>query len=237
MADPNFLDIAKFNLNAYETAIELQIKVMNAYAEFNFRMMEVAEKQVKVASDEVRLAMLQEAYLNYRLAHRETLRRAFILQQKLERVHTALHRLAFFAQGEAMPVHAVALAWRGFWYLTSQAPVATVVAMSQVKCDSASRKPENFANLREPSAKIPTAPAKIKAALSLMDWIRDLQLVIRLDSPASKLAAELLKILGSAASELRSSAETNLQSARDDLTKIREIGWKALDVTSTPAKK
>ena len=238
MADtPSILDIAKFNLNAYETAMELQIKAMEVYGEFNLKMMEAAEKQVKIASDQVRLAMLQEAFLSYRLAQRESLRRAFALQQKLERIQTALRRLSHFAFGEAMSPQMVGLAWRGFWYITSQAPVSAVVAMSSVQCGSDSRKGENFANLHAPHAKVPSAPAKIKSALTLLDWARDQQLVVRLDSPASKLVAELLKILGAAAVELANSSEAKWKGARDELTRIREIGWKSLDVTSTPAKK
>ncbi len=228
MADtPSILDIAKFNLNAYETAMELQIKAMDVYGEFNLRMMEAAEKQVKIASDQVRLAMLQEAYLSYRVAQRESLRRAFALQQKLERTQTALRRLSNFAFGEAMPVQSVGLSWRGFWYITSQAPVAAVVAMSSIKCDAEARKADNFANLRDPRAKVPSAPAKIRSALTLLDWARDLQLVVRLDTPAAKLVAELLKILGAAATELAASSEAKLKSAREELARIREIGWKS----------
>ena len=234
---PDALDIAKFKLDTYKTIIDLQIKAMDVYGEFNLRMMEAAEKQIKVATDQFKLQMLQQSYLSFRAAQQEVIRRGFALQQKLERYVSALNRLNYLAMGETIPPMFVGLSWRGFWFLTSQAPVAAVVAMSAIKCDPAARKGSNFFNPQSPSQKLSNAPANIKSALTLMDWARDGQLVIRLGSPASEQLRALFKVLGDAAQDQRTSVESSLKQARDELTKLREMSWKSLDLTATPPKK
>ncbi len=236
-SSPNQLDIAKFKLDAYKTSIDLQIKALDAYGEFNLKMMEAAEKQSKIATDQFKLQLLQQAYLSYRAAQQEVIRRSFGLQQKLERFSTALTRLNYLVLGEAIPAGFVGLAWRGFWFLTSQAPVAAVVSMSGTKCPPNARKGSNFIDPQNPGKKIENAGSEVQSALHLMDWARDRQLAIRLASPASDLLAALLKILGESAKEQKSQAEANLKAAKDELAKLRELSWKSLDFSTVQPKK
>ncbi len=236
-SSPDILDIAKFQLDAYKVSLELQIKAMDVYGEFNLRMMEAAEKQIKAATDQFKLQMLQQSYLTYRMAQQEVIRRGFTLQQKVERYASALTRVGYLAMGEAIPPMFVGLAWRGFWFLCSQAPVNAVVEMSSIKCPASARKGNQFIDPQNPARKIENPPASVKVALHLMDWARDHQLAVRGDTEARQLLVDLLKILGKAAVEQQKQAEEQWKAARDELTKLRELSWKSIDLSATPAKK
>jgi hypothetical protein len=114
--EPSSLDIAKFNLDAYKTAVELQIKVMQAYADFNFKMMQVAELQVKVTTDVLKLNILRDAFENYRFARLQAMRQAHSLDEKVEKYSTAIRRLNHLVIGELVRPSFAGHGWQGFWF-------------------------------------------------------------------------------------------------------------------------
>lgn len=234
--DPTPLDIAKFKLDAFKVAIEMRIALMKAHADYNYRMMEVAELRAKVETDRLKLRILADAFQDYRIARRSGMQRVRAFAQKLDRHETALHRINYLALGELNTPFHVNLGWRGFWYLTSQCPVATAIALGKIKCIATDRKGKNFYKPSDPDKRIPDAPSSIRNALLLMDWSRKLSAVPRLGSPPLSRFADLLDILGKGGAGLVKEGKKELNAANKDLKRVREASWKNLVLSKETPK-
>lgn len=232
------LDIAKFHLDAYVKASELRLKSLMTYAEFNLKMMEVAQKQMEVARAGLELEILRDAFQSFKLARKLAARQAKSCQEQVERYAVAIARLPNLVRGETALPFGTADGWRGFWVLSSRAPVSAVLEMGQIRCSAADRKGKAFFSPRNPSASLDDAPSEIRYALALMDWARKKLIVPRLGSKPMTLLAQLLEILGKAAETQKTEAEAELSEAAAELKRIRETAWKNIVVSNeTPHPK
>lgn len=230
------LDVAKFNLDAYKTSIELQMQMMKAYADYNFRMMEVAQLQIKVETESVKLAILQDAFDDYRRTRLSAIQRTRTLQDNVERYSDALLRVNFLVRGGSIAASLISLGWRGFWFLCSRAPVTTVVQLSKIKCTASSRKGATFLRATTNSNVIDDAPTTIATALELMDWARNAQIVPKQGGASYELLSQTLLVLGDGAKEQLSAAKAELKAAQSDLREIQKTQWSKIDISSTPPK-
>ncbi len=235
-SDPGPLDIAKFNLDAYKTAVEMQVKLMQAYADYNFRMMQVAELQVKVETNIVKLQILQDAFQSYRLARLQAMRLVNSIGERIEKYSMAIRRLNNLVLGETLSATLIGIGWQGFFFLQSQAPVNTLLELVKIKCTASDRKGKNFFNPRDPERDPADAPATIKTALQLMDWARKQNIVPRIGSSVQSRLGELLTVLGAGGKAEVDALKQQLAEAQKELKRVVEANWKNLDLNKEPPK-
>ncbi len=236
MANVNPLDLAKFNLDTYVKVAEVQAKMMEAYANYNFRMMEVLELRVKIETDLFKLQLMRAAYYDYEQARRRALRRVRDLEEKSQKFETSIRQLNHLVLAETTPASWVSIGWRGFWFLASQGPVVSVTEMSAVKCSAQDRKGKNFYRATDPGSIINDAPSDIVRALVLMDWARKQSIVPRMGTSPYEKLAELLEILSRHSKPLLNESITATKEAEKDLERIRKMNWKNIKIEDEKPK-
>ena len=120
MSAPDVLDVANFQLKAFEVAAEKKAELMEAEAKYQLAMIDVLEKRVKIETDLFRLRMMQDAYQDYCNARRQSLQKLRVWQAKTERFETAVRRVGYLLLGEASSGYQCRLGWRHpsqGWYL------------------------------------------------------------------------------------------------------------------------
>jgi hypothetical protein len=236
MPDPKPLDLAKFKLDAYVKVAEVQAKMMEAYANYNFRMMEVLELRVKIETDLFKLQMMRAAFYDFEQARRRALTRVRDMEAKAEKLATSIRQLNHLVLGEVTPATWVAFGWRGFWFLTSHGPVVAATEMAKIKSAAAVRKGKHFFKPSDPTASLDDAPGDINRALVLMDWARKKNVLPRIGSPPYEKFAELIEILAAHATPLLQEAGQATKEAEADLERIRKINWKNVRIEEEKPK-
>lgn len=234
--DPQPLDIARFKLDAFKTSVEMHTKLIKAYADYNFRMMEVLEKRVKIETDLLKMRILQDAFADFRMARRQNLRQVRSLDEKIERHSTALDRVAFLLMGQVSRQSLVSLGWRGFWYLVAQSSPMTVLAMGRPKCRVSDRDGSNWFRPAAIATPVPNAPSSITHSFLLMDWARKQQAVPNFGSPPLEKLAELLEILGNGAQDSIKELQKRLLAAEKELKRIRDANWRTMKLVDKEPK-
>ncbi len=231
MADQ--LDVQKFELERYKTTVELEIKKMEAYANFNYRMMEVAELQIKNETKIARLTILKAAMKSYEKARQKAMKEERLLEEKVGKYAQAISRITFMLRGEMADKAMVSLGWQGWTFLLAKAPIPVVTAMNKVKCGATERKATQFSF---PSLKSDGAPTDIKYAIALMDWARKLGAIPKLGTKAQGRLGELLQILGDGAVVGLEKVKTELATAETEYKRINEKQWDQLKPENEKAK-
>lgn len=235
-SEPTVLDYSKFNLDAFETTADVNMKMLKAYADFNYRMMEVAQLKIRVETDQTKLAILRKSFQTFVAAEQEAKRRIQAATKDAKRLARAIRDLNHLLLGEAVSVPLIPLGWQGFRYLMLQADTATMIKLSQARCESGDREGSCFFDPARPDDEPASAPTRITQALALMDWARRANLVPRLGSGAQNRLCDLLAILGSAASSELKERQKALKDAEQELARVRETSWDNLDVLEEKPK-
>jgi uncharacterized protein (DUF1810 family) len=231
MADP--LDMQKFALERYKTTVELEIKKMEAYANFNYRMMEVAELQIKNETKIVRLNILKAAVKSFEKARQKAMKEERLLSENLAKYTLAIARIPFLLRGEMADKAMVSLGWQGWTFLLAKAPIPVITKLNKVKCTEKERMATQFAF---PSLKGGNAPTTINHAIVLMDWARKLGAIPKLGSKAQEKLGKLLQILGDGAEDGLEKAKTDLADAEKEFKRIDEKQWEQLKPENEKAK-
>lgn len=229
MSDP--LAGPRFGLEALKLTVELRIALMKAYADFNYRMMEVAEKQVKVTSDLVRLAQLREALRSYQRARHDAERELSRVRNEAEKWRRNIQLASYLALGEILDPDQVSPAWRAYQFLIAKNPFDAKLKLAQIKAAARHRVGTNFSRNRSPGQACPDAPASITSAVALMDWARKGILIPRIQSAAQELLGKMMSVINDSASASAAELARDMNAAQSDLARIREMGWRAVDIT------
>ncbi len=230
MADQ--LDMQKFDLERYKTIVELEIKKMEAFANFNYRMMEVAELQIKNETKIARLTILKAAMKSYEKARQKAMKEERLLAEKVVAYAKAISRIPFLLRGEVADKAMVSLGWQGWTFLLAKAP-NVVTAMNKVKCGATERKATQFSF---PSLKSGDASTDITRAIVLMDWARKLGAIPKIGTKAQQRLGELLQILGDGADDGLEKVRTDLATAETEFKRINEKQWDQLKLENEKAK-
>lgn len=236
-SEPTVLDISKFQLDAFETVADVNMKMMKAYADFNYRMMEVAQLQIRVQTDQTKLIILRKSLQTFVAAEQEARRSVQASQREAKKLSRAIRDLNHLLLGETASPSFISLGWRGFRFLTLQAEPATTMKLARVDCELADRFGSQFFDAAHPDETVPDAPSHITKALTLMDWARKSNLVPRVGSGAHNRLSDLLTILGSGAASALTKSIAALTEAEKELARIRETSWDNLDVLEEKPKK
>lgn len=235
--EPTVLDISKFQLDAFKATAEVKMKMMQAYADFNYRMMQVVQLQTQVEIEQTKLTILRKSLLTFVAAEQQARRQVKAAKQEAKKSSKAIRDLNHLLFGETASTALIPLGWQGFRFLTLQASTSTAIQLSRVSCDSGDRLGSGFYNAARPDEAVADAPSTIVKALSLMDWARRRTLVPCLGSGAQNRLADLLTILGSGADAALSRSQAELAQAEKELARIRETSWDNLDVHDEKPKK
>lgn len=230
------LDLAKFKLDAYVKVAEVQAKMMEAFANYNFRMMQVLELRIKIETELFKLHVMRAAFYDFEQARRRAQRRVKDMEANAAKLANSIRQLNHLVLGEITPATWVGFGWRGFWYLTSHGPVIAATEMALIKCAAADRKGKHFFKASDPTSSLDDAPSDISRALVLMDWARKKSIVPRIGSPPYEKLAELIKILSTYATPLLAEAIEATKEAEKDLERIRKMNWKNVKIEDEKPK-
>ena len=233
---PEVLDIARFNLDAMNARAKIHIDLMKAYADFNYRMAEVAEKRVAVARRREELRQLKQAYKEYQTALKEVKRERNKLERQEVRINRAARNAERLSWGEWLDPDLVGLAWTGFRFLVNQMHGQLRVAVFGAKINGEHRLGVSFSRNRYPNSPCDDAPGTIRNAISLFEWARRKSYIPRVGTPPQESLGAILTILHDNAETELTQLTKELVNARVELTKLRMVNWRKVGIAEHPPK-
>lgn len=225
--DTSPLDIAKFNLSAFKTMKDVEKMMLEAHANYLFRMTEVAEKQIKVEKDKLALRQLKRAFKRLNSAIKKQTRKVVTLEREIQRRGQKVKDVAKLMLGETLNPTQVSTAWNGYHYIVTKSDATAIFEMGKIKATTEHRQAVHFSKNRFPDAELetPTA-AEARTALTLMAWLKRRSYVPRIGSPPQHLLAAVLDVARESAENQTEDLETELADSEEQLQKLRDKHWK-----------
>ena len=153
------IDVAKFNLTAFKTMADVRKKLLEAEADYWYRMAEVAQKRIEVEKDAHALGQLKVAYRNLQSALKRMSSKRKRAEREINRYHKSISDVALLMLGETLEKDLVSRAWRGYDFVIKNWTAATLLQMGKLKALAKHRKAKYYSRNRYPNAELeaPTA--------------------------------------------------------------------------------
>lgn len=120
--EQNPLDWARLDIQRFEAAGNMQLKSLQVQADYAFRMAAVAEKQVKVEKDKVKLAQLKDSFQNLK-GTRHRLDTAIAANRREAETYARHARwVRKIALGATLPRSVRTYMWSAFYFFMDKVP-------------------------------------------------------------------------------------------------------------------
>lgn len=214
-------------LKTYVTLDELEMKQMEAVANYNYRMMEVAEKQIQVENDRLRRNLLRETIHVFQEARRAALVSFKRLQGQKNKLELAAHRTAFLLLGETIQPAQVGLGWRSLFFLLPYCPSSIISEIGLLQCSKEHLVATNFFS---PRKEVPDVPQDIEMVLELFGWARRMDVIPKLSSPMYLYLQQIIDLIAKGAELSLEPIRLKKDAAESEYKRVRETPWQLLTI-------
>lgn len=231
---PTPLDWAKFSLDRNTAVANATSTLLKAYADYNYRIMEVLEKRVKIETNLLKLRIMNDAFTDFKRARTEVMRERRKVRSRLKSIERNAKNVRYLAQGDELDADLVNLAWIGIRYFLNNAPMDVAPALNSINVSGAHRAGNHFSHNRKRGEACADAPDSVDNIRSLINFLARNAYMPRFGSPPYMLIAELINVLNRAAEDEQEELNTRLATIKDELAEIRAADWKTIDIAREP---
>ena len=228
------LDWAKLRLDYLKASVDAKVALMKAYADYDYRMMEVLEKRIQVEKDAVKLRQMADAFKDFKRARSGLLRSIRVQEGKRARTTTSLKYLHYLQRGETLPDHLVAWVWVGFNYFLNNLPVDDEMELASLPITEEHRRGDHFSHNLHPEESCESAPETIRHIRSLIDFLRTRNYIPKLGTPPYFLFLQVIGILVEHAGERNDAIEQRIAESKAELQELRAADWTTIDINKEP---
>jgi hypothetical protein len=233
MAEQNPLDWAKLDLERFNAITNAQVSLSKAQADYAFRMMEVAEKQVKVETDILKLKIKLKAFRAFEARYHHALADLAKLQRELKRNADEARAVAWIRDGENLSPALVTFVWSGFYYFLHILPPGHTLKADIQEISDAARSGEFYSHNSRPEEQCPSVPANVKIARELVMWLRKHNYMPKIDTPPYVFLYNMAIGLTEQAEELALDIEEHAKAKKAEVDRLDSANWKQIDINTS----
>jgi hypothetical protein len=232
MADA--LDWGKLNLERMTASVDAQVKLMKAYADYNYRMMEVLEKRIKIETDILKLRVMIDAFKDFKRARSALLREIRTAEGRIARTDTNLKYMRYLQRGETLPAQLVAMVWIGFNFFLNNLPVEDEMEVASLAVTDEHRRGQYFAHNLHPEESCENAPESTCHVRGLIEFLREKNYVPRLGSPPYYLLLQVIAVLTQNAEDRIRIFQDRIATIQPRLEELRTGDWRTISIDLDP---
>ncbi len=232
--DDKRLEWARFDVTKQESAVESTIKLARASADYNYRMMEVLEKRVKIAGDKLKLDTMQDAFERFKEARQRSLAKAALFEKRAAAVKTHARYLLRVAQGETISPTSIVHVWSGFYFFLDALEPAAEARLDELVVGAEHRAATNFAHPTLPGDICRAAPAETEHVRQLIQFCRSRNYIPKLRSPAIRLVYRVVEILDDVAGSTADRLGVEADGAAAEAKRLGEADYALVNINVPP---